>query len=95
MTHPFPCMALNKPFSVQSLTFSYCLASLCVRHMDLCFCNMSILLWKNAYSGPLPIFKLSSFFDVELYEIPGMELLGCMAVLALVFLRNLHTVTSG
>ena len=37
----------------------------------LCACWLVVcLLWKNVYSGPLPIFKLNySFFPTELYEL--------------------------
>ena len=34
-----------------------------------CVCWPSVcLLWKNVYSGPLPIVQLGCFFDVELHE---------------------------
>ena len=42
-----------------------------VEHIFSYVCWPSVyLLWKNVYSGLLPIFALgSSFFDTELYEV--------------------------
>ena len=39
-----------------------------IEHLFMCLLVIGMSSLKNAYSGPLPIFKLGYIFDVDLYE---------------------------